>query len=59
MSHATSNILEIIKEVANKDPKYTFLWQQTKEALLKEEKSEFRINYDNLLTFRNRIYIPN
>lgn len=59
MSPITSNILEIIKEGTNNDLKYTFLWKQTKESLRKEEKSEFGINYDNLLTFRNIIYIPN
>jgi len=35
ISQARSNIPEIIKEALVKDPKYTFLWQQTKEGLLK------------------------
>jgi len=38
---------------------YTFPWQKTKEALRKEEKSELGITYNNLLTFKNIIYIPN
>lgn len=43
-----SNIPEIIKEASIKDPEYTFPWQQTKEALLKKEKLDFKINSDTI-----------
>jgi len=44
INQTCSNIPEIINEASVKDPEYTVLLQQTKEALLKWEKSDFKIN---------------
>ena len=55
MSQVSSNISKIVKETSRRDPEYTLLWQQTKEALLKKEKSKFEINHDNMLTFKNKM----
>ena len=59
ISQLHSNIPKIIREASLKDPEYTFLWKQTNEALLKGEKSNFKINSNNILTFKKIIYVPN
>jgi len=50
-----SNILEIINEALIKDLEYSFLWQQTKDTLLKGDKLDFDISLDDILTFKKRI----
>ena len=53
------NFIEQIKEAANKDPKYLFLWQQTEEENISSKHSEYGINEDNILIFRIILHVPN
>ena len=50
---------EQVKEVAEKDPEYQFLWQQAYDAENQKQQSDYKINSENLLTFIENIYIPN
>lgn len=58
-NQAQSNLPEVIREASLKDPEYAFLWKQASEAQAKGEQSNYGITLDKMLTFRNRIYIPN
>ena len=48
-----------IKEEAENDPEYQFLWKQVEEANRQEKPSDYGINKDQLLTFKGKLYIPN
>lgn len=58
-SQIQSNLPKIIREASLKDPEYTFLWWQGLEDQKKGKQSNYVINSNNLLTFRNKIYVPN
>ena len=51
--------LEQIKIEAEKDPEYQFIWQQAEEAKRKEKPFDYGISKDQLLTFKENIYVPN
>jgi len=58
-SHAQSNLPRVIREASLEDLEYAFLWQHALESQVRGKQCEYAINYDNMSTFRNRIYIPN
>ena len=51
--------LEKIKEKADKDPEYKFMWQQEKEFNDQGKSVHYEINKDGLLIFKKKILIPN
>ena len=51
--------LEQVKEEGKKDPEYQFMWQQVEEAKKQEKYVDYGFSKDQLLTFKERIYVPN
>lgn len=58
-SQVELNFVDQLKEAAQKDPEYSYLWQQVKSAQSSAKQREYSINSKNLLLFKNRIYVPN
>ena len=48
-----------MKEEAQKDPKYQFLWQQMEEGRKQGNTSGYGVSKEQMITFRGNIYIPN
>ena len=46
-------------EAHRKDPKYQFLWKQTREGKKKGEQADYELNHKQLLIYQNKICIPN
>jgi len=59
LSQRQSNLPEIIKEASLKDLEYAFLSQQAADDQKKGKQFDYDINSDELLIFRNIIYITN
>ena len=51
--------LDQVKEEAQKDPEYQFLWQQMEEAKNQGNAYDYGVSIEQMLTFRGKIYIPN
>ena len=50
--------MEQLKEEAQKDLEYKFLWQQMEDDKKQGKTSEYGKNEDQVLTFCGRIYVP-
>ena len=51
--------LDQVKEEAQKDLEYQFLWQQMEEKRKQGSTSEYGVNQEQMLTFRGKLYVPN
>ena len=51
--------MEQVREEAQKDLEYQFLWQQMEETKKHGSTSEYGVNEDHMLTFRGKVYVPN
>ena len=51
--------MDQVKEEAQKDLEYQFLWQQMEEARKQGNTSEYGVNKEKMLTFRGKLYVPN
>ena len=58
-NQAKCRFLEQIKIEAEKDPEYNFMWQQAKEFKYQGKSSNYEVNKDGLLIFKNKIVVPN
>ena len=54
-----SDLEDRIKEGGLKDQKYQFLKNQISENKAEKDETNFRLNENGLLTYKNRLYIPN
>lgn len=50
-------IINHTKQTTQRDPDYQFLWQKMKQE--GKKLLDYNINKDNLLTYRNKNYVPN
>ena len=51
--------LDQVKEEAQKDSEYQFLWQQMGDDREQGNTSEYGVNKEKILTFRGKLYVPN
>ena len=56
VNQVETRFLDQIREEADKDPEYKYLWQQVHDS---KEQGEYEINQEGLLVFKKKIVIPN